>query len=314
MLEARRNLDFLPLLSAPEHLSPPSKRHLPSWVVVSLLVHGVFLALLVIANWQRERLAEPLPPPSYEVEFGEGQQQQPGSPEAPPPEMQESLVPPQPETPPEAPEPTPPQPEPMEAEAEPQPEPQPERAPVQAERQPEPPPPPEAEAELPPQPETPPRPTTRQPAAPLPGIYVQRLPEFRRAPPTSRAPPSARHLDLSTAPLVFGEILRPDSRVSVSRRVGPNWLNAFRRWLEEHMRYPIDAAMAGEEGDVTVKILVAPDGKVKGIELLRSSRSVFLNLGTQTPFRGNYLPPLGPEADPAGETVELTVHYHIIRR
>ena len=44
-----------------------------------------------------------------------------------------------------------------------------------------------------------------------------------------------------------------------------------------NLRYPRDAADFGEEGLVGVRIITAPDGTVRRVELRTASRSITLN-------------------------------------
>ena len=88
---------------------------------------------------------------------------------------------------------------------------------------------------------------------------------------------------------------------------------AFRRWLDQNMRYPMDAAMRGEDGRVRVLITANPDGTVRGVRMVMPSTSPSLNSGTTRPFNGARLPAFPPGADPNGVTIELTVDYVLIR-
>jgi TonB family protein len=62
-----------------------------------------------------------------------------------------------------------------------------------------------------------------------------------------------------------------------------------------------------------VELQVAPDGRVRSARLVRQSGSVWLDAGTLSLFRGANLPPFPPGADPGGVTVDLTIHYILIR-
>ena len=295
-------------------------------ILLSALLHLGVAALLVFASWQREKPPEPLPPPAYEVEFEAGapdrpaeEESAPATPPSPEPAPAEAVPeeapappvvaeePPAPETTaqalPEEPAPPPQPPEEAQtAEAEP--------TPPAAEELPIPPPPPAApqrEAAL----TSPPRPA-RPPSERLPGLY---LPDARLNPAPSRPQPQRRGLDLSP-PSAMRQPGRdsPDAQLSVrGAQVGPDWRNAFRRWMDEHGRYPTNAAVVGEQGTTRIELIVEPDGRVRSGRLVRRSGSVWLDAGTVSLFRNAVLPPFPPGADPAGVTIDLTINYILIR-
>ncbi len=282
-------------------------------LLFSALLHLGLAALVIAASWQRERPREPLPPPSYEVAF-EG-----GAPDRP---AQEESAPA-----------TGPSAEPQPAEAAPAPPVVAEDPPVQEEAprtaavEPAPP----AEEALPPPPPAPPTPPTPQPqreaaltapprpAVPrpppperLPGIY---LPEARFNPAPSRPEASRRGLDLSP-PSAMRQPGRdsPDAQLQVrGAQVGPDWRNAFRRWMDEHGRYPTNAAVVGDQGTTRIELIVEPDGRVRSGRLLQRSGSVWLDAGTVSLFRNAVLPPFPPGADPTGVTIDLTINYVLVR-
>jgi TonB family protein len=306
--------------------------------IASALLHLGVAALLVLASWQRDKPPEPLPPPSFEVQFEAGSPERPAQEEAaaseptPPPtpapqppaaetaaraEPEPPLLPPPPPPPPVAPQatqaeppPPPPPPEAQTAEAELPP------PPLPAPPPPMPPPPtPPAPAPAPPQRDAaltaPPRPV--RPPAPerLPGLFV---PDARLNPSPPR-PEQRRGLDLSP-PSAMRQPGRdsPDAQLSVrGAQVGPDWRNAFRRWMDEHGRYPTNAAVVGDQGTTRIVLTVDPDGRVRSGQLVRKSGSVWLDAGTVSLFRNALLPAFPPDADPTGVTVDLTINYILVR-
>ncbi|MCU0943739.1 MAG: energy transducer TonB [Rubritepida sp.] len=275
--------------------------------------------------------AAPPPPPS------------PVAPRPPPPPAPALAAAPRPEPPPplplpapappalaEAPRvaapPAPPRPEaPPAVEAFP-PEPEPERAEVPAEAPPDllaPPTPlrlPERFAlplPPPPTPTPPPRPQPRpqQQARPdLPGIWAPEGVQIGPpAPPSGR--PQGRGLDTRVDPrLAEGRAVSdPNLRVT-GAQVGADWRAAFRRWLDQNLRYPERAIQLGEDGAVRVQVVASPDGTVRSVRLMMPSTSPSLNFGTTFPFQGARLPPFPPPADPNGVVIDLTVNYILIRR
>ncbi|MFL1462943.1 energy transducer TonB, partial [Roseococcus sp. DSY-14] len=169
--------------------------------------------------------------------------------------------------------------------------------------------------ELPLPPAAPPPPPARQAARPV--MPPATLPEGfqlggRAAPPPGR--PAARGLDTTVDPRFLEGRLAADPMARVTgANVGVDWRAAFRRWLDQNMRYPLDAAARGEDGRVRVLITANPDGTVRGVRMLMPSSSPSLNSGTTRPFGGARLPAFPPGADPNGVTIELTVDYVLIR-
>jgi TonB family protein len=139
------------------------------------------------------------------------------------------------------------------------------------------------------------------------------LPEARDLQPPR--PAARRHgLDLSPGQLPQPGRDSPEAELRVREgRVGPDWRNAFRRWMDEHGRYPVNAAVVGDQGRTTIELIIDPDGRVRSGRLLRRSGSVWLDAGTVSLFRNAVLPPLPPGSDPSGLTLELTINYILHR-
>lgn len=133
------------------------------------------------------------------------------------------------------------------------------------------------------------------------------------APPQGR--PQAQGLDLRVDPRFFEGRASSDPQVRVSgAEVGADWRAAFRRWLDENIRYPARAIELRESGSVRVQVIAEPDGTVRSVRLVMSSGSPSLNLATTMPFGGARLPAFPPPADPNGVIIDLQVNYVLIRR
>lgn len=132
------------------------------------------------------------------------------------------------------------------------------------------------------------------------------------APPRPDAPRS--RLDLSLAPLAPRGRDSPDAEAVVrGAEVGPDWRNAFRRWVDDHKRYPPNALLVGEQGRTRVRVTVEPDGRVRSVRLTGPSGSVWLDAGLVAMFRGAVLPAFPPGADPNGVTIDFTMNYVLVR-
>jgi protein TonB len=94
---------------------------------------------------------------------------------------------------------------------------------------------------------------------------------------------------------------------------GADYRNLLSKWVSEHAYYPEQARREGEEGDAKVHVIAAPDGKVKLVELIGKSGSMWLDLALLSLFRDQRIPPY-----PSGgnEPIEFnfTMHYVLIRR
>lgn len=133
------------------------------------------------------------------------------------------------------------------------------------------------------------------------------------APPPGR--PQGQGIELGVDPRFLEGRASSDPQVRVTgAQVGADWRAAFRRWLDENIRYPQRAIELREQGSVRVRVIAAPDGTVRSVELVMPSGSPSLNVATTFPFSGARLPAFPPPADPNGVTVDLQVNYILIRR
>lgn len=127
--------------------------------------------------------------------------------------------------------------------------------------------------------------------------------------------PQTRGLDLAVDPRLLEGRASSDPNLNVSgAQVGADWRGAFRRWLDENIRYPARAVELQESGQVRVRVVANPDGTVRSVRIILPSGSPSLNTATSAPFLGARLPPFPPPADPDGVTIDLTVNYILIRR
>ncbi len=283
--------------------------------VASVVVHLVFVALLIVANLQwRERLQQNAPSPAEVEMVWRG-----GAPEAPGQEVPDRpadafspagdealpVPPPASAPPPPAPTPAPPAPE-----AAPPPQPPPPPAAPTAELPPPPPPPPprpqQQAAPTPPRQVQPPRPQSFPQLDYIPGPFTAGPP----APPLPSGRPGDRsERDQAGMPGRGRLDANPSSDLQASRNLGPDWRNLFRRWVDDHKRYPTNAVAMGHQGPVTVRIDIGTDGRVRTVTMVGPNSSPFLNSNLMNMFRNAQLPPLPPGADPAGETIVFTMRY-----
>jgi len=95
--------------------------------------------------------------------------------------------------------------------------------------------------------------------------------------------------------------------------VGADWFNEVSAWWIRHRFYPNEAARMQQEGDVTLRLVVAPSGHVESLELEDGSGSPWLDMGAEAVFRSANLPPLPGNIQDPNITVDFTIHYEIVR-
>lgn len=298
-------------------------------VAASILLHLALVALLVVANLQRQgrQEATPAEAPPFEVAFEGPHPERPGIPDELPPQEEAPRAgerpvpppsaPPAPQPVPTPPQPTPPQPAPAQpqqaqpaAPTQPAPlSPAPSLPPLPraADALPLPPPPTRTPAPTPPRPQPPPRPPEPQrPPAPFPPLDFGSRPNYG-------PPPAPSGTSGGTGRADPGRGL--DAQIQTSRDLGDDWIRQFRNWVDLHKRYPRGAAELGEQGMVTVRFLVAKDGTIRNISMVRRAPFESLNFALTNLFRpGTRLPTLPADASEEGETITFTMRYIIIDR
>jgi periplasmic protein TonB len=200
--------------------------------------------------------------------------------------------------------------------------------PPPAEQAPLPPPPPPAE----PTPTRPPSPT----AKPLPPPRVRppaRMAEPHRpsdfpapmdfsfgspklASPSPARPRSAPRIpgtiDMSLGPAAKGAADSSPFSEHDADAAGADWRNALSRWVSEHAYYPEQAVRDDAEGDAKVHVHADPDGRVREVELVGKSGSMWLDMALLALFRDQHIPPL-PSGDHDPIDFDFTMHYVLIR-
>ena len=78
---------------------------------------------------------------------------------------------------------------------------------------------------------------------------------------------------------------------------GADWRNALSRWVAANTHITPNRRDAdSEEGDAKVRVVAEPNGRVKMVELIGRSGSMWLDLALLALFRDQHIPPL-----PSGE-------------
>ncbi|HEX3992964.1 MAG TPA: TonB family protein, partial [Acetobacteraceae bacterium] len=291
--------------------SREGRRRIAGGFAVSLLLHTVILAaLLVRLKWEPE--PELLPPPAtVSMVFEGGRPQGPSAPEPTPlpgsaieqtAPTQSEAPPAQPGTPPPLPEatpqpparpppptvqretPTPPEPPPPVRTAPPTPQPS---TPVEPE--------PSEVTVPPPQPVTPPTAPPipqRKPPTPANPSLPQTWPPIRQAAPATRPSdfPAPMDFSLGAPPAKSGALAMGKPLLSLTlphrgpgdptpysfetdAEVGTDCRNLLSQWVESHSYYPSQAAEMNQQGTARVLVTALPNGQVTSVELERGSGS-----------------------------------------
>jgi TonB family protein len=131
--------------------------------------------------------------------------------------------------------------------------------------------------------------------------------------PAPHVPGAQQPLDFSLGPLNPGAGSPQPFATFRGGQVGSDWRNAFRRWLDEHAYYPRQAADAGEDGDVVIRVSATADGRVVSATIISRSGSQWLDMAARAMFDGAVLPPISPDVANPTFTFDLTMHYILIR-
>jgi protein TonB len=173
------------------------------------------------------------------------------------------------------------------------------------------PPPPEPEDEPPPPPENIPEAAPPPPVAPPARINIAPPPPIRTqqtipppSPPVLRIPPPA-----PPAPPAPRPAPAPPPAPSQARGVSPDGLGRWAQRIQDD--YPSAALRRDEEGTVTTRLTVGPDGRVQACTVTGSSGSSALD---QAACRGlqryaRYNPALNAAGNPISSTTTQAIRY-----
>jgi len=295
-------------------LRPRRRRVALRWaIIISLQLH--LLALAAFLLMPRKNPVEQPAENEVQMVFAPGSsapQQMPG----PEPTPQAPLAAQVPQTQPEPAPPMPPQPVPPQAQMQPP-------APAVA----APPPPPATasqtaeEAELPVPPPAPTPSRQLQPQTP-----PAQAPVRQATPRAPAAPPSFPRPQFSDFGNVFGGAPSANPQVRSSggsrmqafqqvsgTKLGDDWWERFRIWVENHKYYPKQAIEQGQEGVVMVQVEIGADGRVRQVDLQRRSGSQWLDMGLVGMFRNATVPPISAYVPDKTVTVDVQMSFMLMR-
>jgi TonB family protein len=103
-----------------------------------------------------------------------------------------------------------------------------------------------------------------------------------------------------------------DTGTVMNGRGGADWGNELVAWVNRHKYYPPQAAMQGEDGEVTARVVVNPNGHVTSVDLTMRSGSQWLDMALVALFRDRDVPPPPDKSEPT--IVNFTMRYILIRQ
>jgi TonB family protein len=95
---------------------------------------------------------------------------------------------------------------------------------------------------------------------------------------------------------------------------GPDFYAALRAWWLAHRFYPEQAAERGEDGDVQLSLIVDRQGRVLEVQIETRSGSQWLDMAGKSVWENARLAPIPDSLGRDRLTVDLTLHYMLIRR
>jgi protein TonB len=154
----------------------------------------------------------------------------------------------------------------------------------------------------------------KEPAFPAPMNFSFGKPQS--ASPTIARPRSSPHIpgtiDMSLGPASRGAADPTPFSEHDEDAAGADWRNALSQWVSEHAYYPEQAAHELQEGDAKVHVIAAPNGRVKEVQLIGKSGSMWLDMALVSLFRDRQIPPL-PSGMEGPIEFNFTMHYVLIR-
>jgi TonB family protein len=95
---------------------------------------------------------------------------------------------------------------------------------------------------------------------------------------------------------------------------GPDFMASLKSWWLAHRFYPPQAIEAGEDGDVQISLIVDRQGRVTEVRLETRSGSMWLDMAGQSTWRDAKLLPIPDSMGRDHLTIDLTLHYVLMRR
>ena len=138
------------------------------------------------------------------------------------------------------------------------------------------------------------------------------LPAQRSASRPQATPHIAGTIDMSLGPASRGTADPTPFSERDREAAGADWRNALSQWVAEHAYYPEQARRDAEDGNVKVHVIAEPNGRVREVELIGKSGSMWLDMALVALFRDQHIPPL-PRGEHEPIEFDFTMHYILLR-
>jgi TonB family protein len=140
------------------------------------------------------------------------------------------------------------------------------------------------------------------------------LPSFaQHAPSHARGMRNSRSMDLSMGPVIEGGQLRDAVPHIASAGADGDYMERLSEYVESHKYYPEQAGRNGEQGTAVVSVLMSRDGTVKDVRLEQSSESRMLDVALESMFRDKRLPPFPDDMKEPQKEFTISMTYEIER-
>jgi TonB family protein len=176
---------------------------------------------------------------------------------------------------------------------------------------------------LPPLPPVP-RPSSPRPSPPRPRLAARPSNPFAapmqyafnsgHAPTTTNAPSTQMGPVGGGASALSAAGIMTDFAHAREGNPGPDFYGSLQSWWNAHSYYPREAAAKGEDGDVDLTLVVDRNGHVISVERRGSSGSMWLDLAGVSTWRDAKLLPLPDSLGLDHLTLDIKLHYILIRR
>ncbi len=123
---------------------------------------------------------------------------------------------------------------------------------------------------------------------------------------------NSRSLDLSMGPVIEGGQLRDAVPHIASPGADGDYMELLSNYVETHKYYPEQAGRNGEQGTATIKALITRDGTVKDVRLEESSEYRMLDVALMSMFRNKHLPPFPDDMKENEREFTITMTYEIV--
>ncbi len=139
------------------------------------------------------------------------------------------------------------------------------------------------------------------------------LPNFaQHAPSHARGLHNSRSMDLSMGPVFEGGVMKDAVAHVAGAGIDGDYMEQLTDYVETHKFYPEQSGRNGEQGTVTIKAVIERDGTVKAVQLEQSSEYRMLDVALMSMFRDKHLPPFPDDMKENEQTFTITMTYEIV--